>query len=410
MLRRKIALLFRDATVSPHYLAAPFFGIILTPIILLPGDPPGTRLLRSLWLVLVASLLLVYPRSRAHMSEAWQGLHPWLKAALLVAGCATAASTVTWLSAHNTEYLAGIAPEPLYLGPLQLAAIVLMAIYLWRDAYPLLFSRLTLAVMGAVLAVSLVYEFPYVLAGERALGLVGQSTSLAAYASVVILLALLRKTIGWPEWFVAGLAAITLGLAASRLGLLVLVVLVAVYVWRPAHNTRLWLVAFLAVGAVGTLLATGGISRLGAQRVIDGVTYRSEVYAVSLEEVVREHLFVGSGPGQLPAYLNDERHVPDDVARTLATGLRFASAHNVFLDISLQYGAVAAASLLAVVGGWLVRASAIARQLRRSPSARACGALLLVGGVELMLNVPSPVTLPLVAVIVGAWYCEAVRQ
>ena len=232
---------------------------------------------------------------------------------------------------------------------------------------------------------------------------------LLALAACALAAALVRRRL----WLLAPPLALTLftleqlGVAAAWLGL------ACAAVWSPAllfprrRRLCLSLSAALSLAALGFLFFYSGAQPTLAElsRLLHGDTdpaFGSGRLAIwrQLPALVRERPLLGGGPDTLVlrGLIDFTWQRPDGVAvRSVIT-----SAHNEYLNILVNQGALALASYLALL------LTALVRCFRRAAEARfaVCGAALLCYGAMALVSVSSCVTAPYVWLLLALIACD----
>jgi hypothetical protein len=146
------------------------------------------------------------------------------------------------------------------------------------------------------------------------------------------------------------------------------------------------------------MLMPNGLARYGTQSVQRSVEYRTHLYSVAVPDIASRHVLWGAGAASTPEGINEIGEVPDDIALSLQSGQKFASHHDLLLDVAQRFGLVCAALFVAVQTAWLRGWRHIAPQDRWY--AVAWGVLAL----NAFVNVPSlELTLLLVAMTGGLY-------
>ena len=177
-------------------------------------------------------------------------------------------------------------------------------------------------------------------------GLLFQATNLALYAWFGLALLLGNFQVHYKKrpWLsVLCFAVLTTGvfLAQSRIGLFAYALICAVTLITRPHMIKTMILALSAMVLITiNLLSPNLLSRYQNEDVAHGIEYRKAIYATSIREIVDRHILIGNGAGAHPVYLNQQKEVPADIAKDLRIGLRFASAHDLLVDVGLMYGLV----------------------------------------------------------------------
>jgi hypothetical protein len=184
-----------------------------------------------------------------------------------------------------------------------------------------------------------------------------QPTTLAMYANIAAIVSLhrLRVSTETAGKVIAAsvllLSISTVILCQSRVGTILLVVSLVVWLFHSKHQSKRTLAGLLLLISLITILHAAlpnYFSRFRSQSLHRGVTYRLDIYKTSAKDLVKHHAIIGNGPASLPTAINNQNLVPDDVAFSLHLGFNFISTHDLFFDFAYYFGLVAALALFTI--------------------------------------------------------------
>ncbi len=325
---------------------------------------------------------------RSELATNALGLPKIIKYILAAIGLLAIISSVSARNSWDVTIF-GLAPE--YLGFVPWVLFFGLGVLFSRVARTLLLSRTALYSMAAVVMASVVSDRLYLGSTYRLTGALFQSTTMAIYALVVCVLALHQLTTQAKKHtalhgLILTLSVVAVMLCQSRIGILVLVLLIAAWAIKLCrHKPRLAVVLLAITLAVLVLpsLQADYFARLRGGSVSYDASFREKIYITAVPDLLQNHLLLGKGASSLPEGLNNSTATPPVLAGMLNQGYVFFSAHNLYLDFAYFFGCLAAFGLVAVTGTALIYGY---RTYKKSPT------LLFVFGVlvsNALVNVPS---------------------
>ena len=330
-----------------------FYIFLAVPLVYVHDDPVLSRTVRFLVLFLVLLLILFTASLRNKVIENYRRLPSAGRLALALISVLMIGSLLKSQDGINTALL-GLTPE--YLGLFSWFAFGVLALLLADRLHEYLLKRGTLVFFLSVMIGSLYIDRYFIKYGMRVSGLLLQATSMGVYAALGCVIGLwhLRTAKNRSGQVLAG-ALIVLSLVAvlltqSRVGYLGLAIVCSMLVVHllAEHRKMIALIAAVVVLAVAVLprLIPNYFERFDDSTVSIGISYRLDLYATSVRDLVSHNLLLGNGPSSLPVAINNENLVPEDIQKSLRTGDIFLSSHNLYLDMGYFFGLVAAIALL----------------------------------------------------------------
>lgn|GEM_PF-1411119 len=357
------------------------------PFVLVNDSVANTRVARLLYLFLICSWIIASDRLRGQFLHNFNSLNRNIR--LLFWAIVLSAVLSTLLSDVPTGVrLIGFNPE--FLGLATWAAFAVIGITLAHSFQKIVLSKIVLAFTSAILFIGLVYNKFYIYYGIRVNGLLLQSTTMSMYAVMCLAIGLYGlnskdKIHRLLSTLCIVLSTLTVIFTQSRVGYVAFVIVL--FMWG-LNRMKSWpAVALIAIIAMLTLSSLPHVFgnyfiRLRSSQVERGISYRVDMYRLSATDVLKKKLFVGDGPGVLPAAINDKDLVPEEIARTLEEDNLFVSTHDLYLDFAYVFGGLASLGLI------VVSVYAVVINLMK----RANGFLLVLFTVMILnalLNVPS---------------------
>lgn len=344
-------------TVFSDGVASLFYLFIALPLFYVPHHHIYSRGLRLSYVMVIAFTAILVPVGWKTMRDNLVALNRWIKMFLALSLVLVLISSL--FSALETSVLF-FGREPDYMGVLAWLSIIPFSLLFAHRLYQLLFSSTTVAIMVAILLISLVMGSKAIIGGYRVPGLMMQATTMAMYAvlACVVSLGVLTQNIQKPwvrklSMIGVVLSTLTVIVTQSRLGYVGLILACTYFSVRmiPRKSPLIFmLVGVCLLLPLLTLVSNDHFSRLNATSVQRGIEYRMHIYTTTGREVLRRNLLVGDGPSVLPEDLNNSDIVPEDIAKTLREQLVFVSSHDLFLDMALYFGAIVAAGFFLLSG------------------------------------------------------------
>lgn len=254
--------------------------------------------------------------------------------------------------------LFGISPE--YLGLVSWLAFIGLGVLFSNRLTELLAHKTTLLLSLVIIVLSLWSSYYEIFHGLRVPGLMFQATTMGMYAVCTGVLGFwqwrIAKTTSHKIWAIVLILFSTaiIILTQSRIALVACVIAYGIIAFHSivAAGKRPRIALFALILLVSVTILPQSFSNYFARFQIDsvnnGVSYRKELYALTVKDVLRDNKLLGNGPSSLPESINDESIVPEDIQLSLKTGDIFLSSHNMFLDIGYCFGMLAALIVLAV--------------------------------------------------------------
>lgn len=364
------------------------------PLIHLPGSDLLSIQLQSLVLVTLAVIVLAY---KPYFDVLWQnlcGTKPLLKVGLLLFVLLATLSSLLTHTQPLPQTLLGSYPE--YIGLFQWLSLLVLGFFVCNQIKQLKNSLAIPAVVSLIVLLSIISDRSLIVSNFQLSGLLFQATSFAIYAcfGLAFLLGDFQSHYTKrPRLTILCFVVLTVGviLAQSRIGLFAYALICAVTVLTKPHVIKTLLLASAAVALlVINFLSPNLLTRYRNEDVANGLQYRRSIYATSIREIVSKHSVIGNGAGAQPVYLNQQKDVPADIAKSLGIGLRFASAHDLLIDIGLMFGLVP--GVLAILA--IIRALYSSWQAFRQKEASLALAFLVLLFAA-VINVPSLTLTPL---------------
>lgn len=335
----------------------PLFIIVALPLVYIPEMPHATEYVRSLIFPISGMMLLTIPRTRERIVGSIKNFPRatiWGFAIFYI----LIILSFLFSSASFTEQFFGAVPY--HIGLIHWLMILPVAVYCSRELPELLMKNSTLIVVLVVSLVSIFVDFIMVTDGLRLTGLFSQSTAMGMYGVIAMVLGLwsmeARQKFSWLSTLLIAVGSLVVLLAQTRIGLFAMFLGLAFAVIRSRKKIAVRVLSTVVIVSISAILLMPGVfSRFRLESVYSGADYRMQIYATSLHEMIDKHKIFGSGPSVLPSYLNDIEIAPDDIAATINDGWRFASSHNLWLDIGLQFGMVALLLFIFFQFGWITR-------------------------------------------------------
>lgn len=251
--------------------------------------------------------------------------------------------------------LFGFAPE--YIGLLTWMTFLLIGVTLAHSFGRYLLARATLVLTIAILLIGLVYNKFYIYYGLRVSGLILQSTTMGMYAAMGTAIGLYGLSTNYKHSKMyrlasiscAILSAITLVFTQSRIGYITFILVLFAWGMHRLKSKRLGTLAVIAAMLVLSSLPHffgSYFARFRSTNIERGVSYRMDLYEISVKDLPKHNLLIGNGPGVLPPAINDKDTVPDEIARTLEQDNSFVSTHDMYFDFSYQFGVIAGLGLV----------------------------------------------------------------
>lgn len=344
-------------TVFSDGIASLFYLFMALPLVYIPGHHIYSRSLRLSCILFVTLATFLVPSLWSVLRSNLLALGRWVKVFLTVSLVLVVISSLT-SSAKTSTMLFGV--EPNYMGALAWLCIIPFSLLFSGRLKSLLFSKVTVLLMSAVLLVSLLMGWRAIIGGYRIPGLMMQATTMAMYAvlAFVVSLDLLtqKHKEAWAEKLAfAGLllAVLTVIATQSRVGYVGLVMVCTYFGIRLVSRKSPFVFILLGICVLLPLVSViykDRFTRLNATSVHRGIEYRGNIYETTGREVLRKNIIIGDGPSVLPEDLNNTSMVPEDIAKTLNEGLVFISSHDLFLDLALFFGVIVAFGFLILFG------------------------------------------------------------
>lgn len=328
------------------------------PLVHIAGSALVSIQLQSLVLVVLGLTVVCYKPYFTVLCRNLRTANLAVKAGLaLFAGSAIVSS----LSANGQplpQTLLGSFPE--YLGLLQWLSIVILGFFMQGQLNQAK-NNLTIPLLtSAVVIISIVSDRALISGDFQLSGLLFQATSLAMYACFGLAFLLGNFSMyykRWPLLSILCFVTFTIGvlLAQSRIGLFAYAIISALSLISKPNLAR---TIALGLSAIAVIILSSFsphlVTRYQNEDVAHGLQYRKVIYSTSIREIVDKHILIGNGAGVHPVYLNQQKDVPADIAKDLHIGLRFASAHNLLIDIGLMFGLIPClTALMAII--WALR-------------------------------------------------------
>ena len=312
------------------------------PLIHVPGNPLVSLQLQSLLLVVLGLIVLAYKPYLDSLIHNIKACNLISRVCLTVFLLGAIASS---LLAHNhllPQTLLGGIPE--YFGLAQWLSCIVLGFFIRSRLNHISSSFSITVIVSLIVLISIFAERNLITSDFQLSGLLFQATSLAMYAcfGLAFLIGNFSTHFKNNPLLTSLIFIILTGgviLAQSRIGLFSYALICAVSVInRPNRSKTVLLgigVAFMLALSIASPQLT---TRYRNEDVKQGLQYRRMIYATSTRELVEKHRILGNGAGVHPVYLNQQKEVPADIAKDLNIGLRFASAHDLLLDIGLMFG------------------------------------------------------------------------
>lgn len=362
------------------------------PLLFVPFYPGLNKSMRWGFLITVAVSCILITGFRHGLIDNFQKLSRWSQAAFIVLVAGAIISTV--LATHSLPLrLVGWDTE--FLGLSAWLGFFVLALVVRTSLGDFIKSRWALGLGASIVLVSLISNYLLIFYGYRLTGLLQQATSMGMFAALVLVLAIWQvfyirhdKRYTIASWAIAALAISAVLLSQSRLALaaatMVLLLLGMVQVVEK-KKPHIGLLITLVILLVTPVVARSYFSRLDSEVVVEGFSYRADVYRASLTDIAASNYITGYGASGIPGTINSRNKAPDGVAESLDQGFVFLSAHDIYLDIALSFG------LAAGLGFVILSLQALHRVIHNLLDQEyvllsACYLILLLNGI---FNVPS---------------------
>lgn len=324
------------------------------PLIHVPGNALVSIQLQSLSLVMLGVIVMAH---KPFFDVLWTNLRALgLASKIGLALFVTLAGISSFLSHVQplAQTLLGGIPE--YIGLAQWFSFIILG-FIAQDQFKNIKNSFAIPLIVSIVVLLSIFSDRALLFTDFQLsGLLFQATSLALYACLGTAFLLGNFTRHYkkrPILTIACLAVLTTGvfLAQSRIGLFAYALMCAVSLSiKPTRIKTLILGLTAMLMIIAHLVSPHFSSRYQSEAVSNGLQYRRSIYTTSIREIGHKHLIIGNGAGAHPEYLNQQKEVPADIANDLHTGLRFASAHDLLIDIGLMFGLIPClAAILAIL-------------------------------------------------------------
>lgn len=378
-----------------------FYFYLLIPLLTyIPINRPLSRSLRIFLYLGLALLFFGVPKLRQVLGNNFSSLRNYVKVPLMVIMFAIVISSfVAFTKGVDVfEILFGVSPD--YLGLVTWLLFIILGIGLQDSVRKYLFSNLSLAILFFSMLVGLLWEIYYIRMGFRLSGIMYQSTTLAMYACIGLVISLQQMTkqksiassssgalssrdskILIAATFFISIATIIF--SQSRGGYVVMLIVLSLWVVKHVRSALFWcllLTCFITALVILPKIESSYFTRLTSSSVSKGIDYRMDLYNLTIKENIDHPKIIGDGPNALPVYINNQTKVPEEIAKTLQDGELFGSTHDLYFDFMYLFGFIAAISLIYLTGMSVIRGFKNDRSL------------LLIFGVLIfnaLLNVPS---------------------
>ncbi len=328
------------------------------PLLHIPGSTLVSIQLQSLVLVILGLIVVVYKPYFDVLGGNLRATSLAVKVGLaLFIGLAIVSSLLT----HGQplpQTLLGSYPE--YIGLLQWLSILILGFFVQGQLSQVKNSFTLPLLASLIVLISIFSDRALIFSDFQLSGLLFQATSLAMYACFGFAFLLGNFPTYYkkrPLLSIMCFVILTFGvlLAQSRIGLFAYALICALTLVTKPHVVKTILLALSAIALIFiSLLSPHLITRYQNEDVAHGLQYRKAMYATSIHEIADKHLLIGNGGGVHPVYLNQQKDVPADIAKDLDIGLRFASAHDLLIDIGLMFGLIPCLTIvLAII--WAIR-------------------------------------------------------
>jgi O-antigen ligase len=337
------------------YIPLFFYVFLLIPFLYQPYLPDKSRAVRYVALLAVPMLALSVYSVRQAVAKHFRAASR-VKQGLIVLLLVCMAATAIVQHIHNNLQLIGLAPD--YLGLFTWLACILAALVFQSEVQRLMLSKVALLIFGSAMLASIIFDRFFIWYGVRIPGVMFQSTTLAMYANVAIITALYhfgdkKRRFTALAALVFVLAAAVICLCQSRIGNVMFTITLLTWAYRAFQRKRVKQSVVLALLAGVVIVLPFAFSsyfvRFQSESVATGIGYRLDLYKTSARDLVNHNIFIGNGPGSLPAAINNPFKVPEDIAETLKLSYRFNSTHDLFFDFTYYFGSLATISFIGLI-------------------------------------------------------------
>ncbi len=328
--------------------------VFALPLLYLPDLPRRDHLLRFIIFTVIVGLaaVILAVRLRANVAALTGRVQ-------ILLGLLGAALLFTWLYTLQSPYpvhYAGVDPD--YLGYTAWAAFIVAGLVFLSEIKQFILSKKALVIAVSALGVSLVYGVYNFAYGLRLGGVLYQPLAMAMYANVVVLLCLyqLRGAKHKPKVKAAlllclALAIFTVMACQTLVGTIVLIVSITLWSFfglKSNARMRAGLLILLPMIVILPVLLPNNLTALRGESLQRGLTYKVELYKKYVPDMITHRFFYGNGPSSLPATINNQNYVPDDVAKNLGVHTRALANHDLLFDVGYYFGGLAAIALILI--------------------------------------------------------------